>query len=139
MDNALEFILTHYQLPKYKDFNSRAVLKALVNTLNYAELKELQKKLKRTSSRWNVGFDLYNESEKVLGSNKPKKNETISCLLKQFTNKKSGKVVSARAKLKDRFAQQDFLSQRKIIKAFLIGAKLDREWAYGRLKGCSIN
>ena len=134
MDNALEFILTHYQLPKYKDFNSRAVLKALVNTLNYAELKELQKKLKRTSSRWNVGFDLYNESEKVLGSNKPKKNETISCLLKQFTNKKSGKVVSSRAKLKDRFAQQDFLSQRKIIKAFLFGAKLDREWAYGRLK-----
>ena len=73
MDNALEFILTHYQLPKYKDFNSRAVLKALVNTLNYAELKELQKKLKRTSSRWNVGFDLYNESEKVLGSNSPRR------------------------------------------------------------------
>ena len=42
---------------------------------------------------------------------------------KQFTNKKSGKVVSARAKLKDRFAQQDFLSQRKIIKAFLFGVK----------------
>ena len=134
MDSAFEYILAKYQLPKYKKVSNRAVLKALVSTLKPKELKELQKKLKRTSSRWNVGFDLYNEAEKVLGSNKPKKNETISCLLKQFTDKKSGKVASSRVKLKDRFAQQDFLSQRKIIKAFLFGSKLDREWAYGRLK-----
>lgn len=134
MDSALEYILAKYQLPKYKKVSNRAVLKALVSTLKPKELMELQKKLKRTSSRWNVGFDLYNEAEKVLGSNKPKKNETISCLLKQFTDKKSGKVASSRVKLKDRFAQQDFLSQRKIIKAFLFGSKLDREWAYGRLK-----
>ncbi len=132
--NALEYILAKYQLPKYKKVSNRAVLKALVSTLKTKELKELQKKLKRTSSRWDVGFDLYNEAEKVLGSNKPKKNETISRLLKQFTDKKSGKVASSRVKLKDRFAQQDFLSQRNIIKAFLMGSKLDREWAYGRLK-----
>lgn len=132
--NALEYILAKYQLPKYKKVSNRAVLKALVSTLKPKDLKELQKKLKRSSSRWDVGLDLYNEAKKVLDSNKPKRNETISCLLKQFTNKKSGKVASSRVKLKDRFAQQDFLSQRKIIKAFLLGSKLDREWAYGRLK-----
>ena len=59
MDNALEYILTHYQLPKYKDFSCRVVLKALVNTLNYAELKELQGKLKRGASPSNMGNDIY--------------------------------------------------------------------------------
>ena len=134
MDNALEYILTHYQLPKYKDFSCRAVLKALVNTLNHAELKELQGKLKRGTSPSNIGNDLYNEIEIVLNANQPQKNEPISNLLKQFTDKRSGKVAISRPKLQDRFDKQDFQSQRKILNAFLAGSKKDRVWAYKKLK-----
>lgn len=133
MDNVLEYILTHYQLPKYRDFSSRAVLKALVNTLNHAELKELQGKLKRGTSPSNIGNDLYNEIEKVFNADQPQKNEPISHLLKQFTDKRSGKVAISRPKLQDRFDKQDFQSQRKILKAFLAGAKRDRVWAYKKL------
>lgn len=134
MDNALEYILTHYQLPKYKDFSCRAVLKALVNTLNHAELKELQGKLKRCTSPSNIGNDLYNEIEIVLNANQLQKNEPISNLLKQFTDKRSGKVAISRPKLQDRFDKQDFHSQRIILKAFLAGSKRDRVWAYKKLK-----
>lgn len=134
MDNALEYILTKYQLPKYKNYSDRAVLKALVNTLNSAELKELQKRLKRGHSQSNIAADLYNEAEKVLCANQPKKNEPISGLLKNFIDKKSGKVGVSRPKLQDRFGKQDFQVQRKILKAFLAGSKRDRVWAYKMLR-----
>lgn len=134
MDSALEYILAKYQLPKYKNYSDRAVLKALVNTLNSAELKELQKRLKRGHSQGSVGTVLYNEAEKALCTNHHQKNETISCLLKHFTNKKSGKVGVSRPKLQDRFDKQDFQVQRKILKAFLAGSQMDRVWAYKKLR-----
>ena len=133
--NALEYILTKYQLPKYKDYSNRAVLKALVHTLNNWELKELQNRLKKGYSQRNVAGDLYNEAEKMLCANQPQKNESLSSLLKQYTDKKSGKVGVSRPKLQDRFDKQDFQVQRKILKAFLAGAKRDREWAYKKLSG----
>jgi len=133
--NALEYILTKYQLPKYKDYSNRAVLKALVHTLNNWELKELQNRLKKGYSQRNVAGDLYNEAEKMLCANQPQKNESISSLLKQYADKKSGKVGVSRPKLQDRFDKQDFQVQRKILKAFLAGAKRDREWAYKKLSG----
>ena len=136
MDNAVEYILTHYQLPKYKnDPMSRAVLKALINALKPKELKVLQKRLKRGSSRWQTGSELYREAEKVMSRQKTIKNEPVARLLKQFTDKRRGKVVDSRAKLKDRFAHQDFGMQRKILKVFLMGAKIDRLWAYKQLRG----
>ena len=133
--NALEYILTKYQLPKYKDYSNRAVLKALVHTLNNRELKELQNRFKKGYSQRNVAGDLYNEAEKMLCANQPQKNESLSSLLKQYTDKKSGKVGVSRPKLQDRFDKQDFQVQRKILKAFLAGAKRDREWAYKKLSG----
>lgn len=132
---ALDYILSHYQLPKYeKSPKERAVLKALVHTLQPEELKILQRRLKRSPSKWNVGTDLYNEALKAERSITPQRNEPISFLLKQFTDKKSGKVATARKKIRDRYDKQDFQMQRKILKAFLSSAKQDRMWAYSRLK-----
>ena len=132
---ALDYILLHYQMPKYeKAPKERAVLKALVHTLQPEELKTLQRRLKRSPSKWNVGTDLYNEALKAENNIAPSRNEPISSLLKQFADKKSGKVATARKKLRDRFAKQDFKMQRKILKAFLSSAKQDRIWAYSRLK-----
>ena len=132
--NALEYILTKYQQPKYKNYGNRAVLKALVYTLNPKELRDLQNKLKHRHSQSNIAADLYNEAEKVLCANQPKKNEPISGLLKNFIDKKSGKVGVSRPKLQDRFDKQDFKVQRKILKAFLAGSKRDRVWAYKMLR-----
>lgn len=132
---ALDYILSHYQFPKYENRpKERAVLKALVHTLQPEELTALQRKLKRSTSKWNVGTDLYNEAIKAERSITPQRNEPISSLLKQFTDKRSGKVATARKKIRDRFAKQDFQMQRKILKAFLLSAKQDRMWAYSRLK-----
>lgn len=132
--NALDYILVNYQQEKYQaSLAERAVLRALVHTLNKEELLILQKKLKRGSSKWSVGKGLYEEAIKVMGKIQPHRNESISALLKAFTDKQSGKVADARAELRDRFGKQSFLTQRKILKAMLNASKQDRIWAYNRL------
>ncbi len=132
---ALDYILSHYLLPKYdKSPKERAVLKALVHTLQPNELKTLQKKLKRSPSKLHVGTDLYNEAVKVENNIVPQRNESISSLLKQFTDKNSGMVETARKKLRDRYEKQDFRTQRKILNSMLHASKLDRTWAYYRLQ-----
>jgi len=104
-----------------------------VHTLKKEELLILQKKLKRGSSKWSVGKVLCDESTKVLGKRYPEKNESISALLKAFTDKQSGKVAKARAELRERFDKQSFQTQRKILQAMLSASKQDRVWAYNRL------
>ena len=132
---ALDYILSHYQLPKYeKCLVERSVLKALVHTLNKEELLILQKKLKRGSSQWSVGKGLYEEAIKVLGKIQPHRNESIPALLKAFTDKQSGKVAEARVKLRNRFNTQSFQMQRKILKALLNASKQDRVWGLNQLR-----
>lgn len=131
---ALDYILANYQQEKYQaSLAERAVLRALVHTLNKEELLILQKKLKRGSFKWSVGKRLYEEAIKVLGKIQPHRNESISALLKAFTDKQSGLVAETRAELRDRFGKQSFLTQRKILKAMLHASKQDRIWAYNRL------
>ena len=131
---ALDYILANYQQEKYKaSLAERAVLRALVHTLNKEELLRLQKKLKRGSSKWSVGKGLYEEAIKVMGKIQPHRNESISALLKVFTEKQNGKVAVARAELRDRFSKQSSQIQRKILKAMLHASKQDRMWAYNRL------
>ena len=132
---ALDYILSHYQLPKYeKAPQERAVLKALVHTLNKEELLTLQKTLKRGSSKWSVGKGLYEEAAKVLNKLQPQRNESITALLKAFTNKENGKVAEARVKLRNRFNTQSFQMQRKILKAMLNASKQDRFWGLNQLR-----
>lgn len=132
---TLDYILSHYQQPQYeKSLAERAVLRALVHTLNKEELLILQKKLKRGSSKWSVGKGLYEEAIKVMGKIQPHRNESISALLKAFTDKQSGKVADARAELRDRFGKQSFQMQRKILKAMLNASKQDRVWGLNQLR-----
>lgn len=132
--NALDYILANYQQEKYQEnLAERTVLKALVHTLNKAELLMLQKKLKRGSSKWSVGRKLCEEASIVLNKIEPPRNESISVLLKDFINKKGGRVAESRIKLRDRFSKQSFQIQRKILKAMLHASKQDRMWAYNRL------
>lgn len=132
--DALDYILANYQQEKYQtSLAERGVLRALVHTLNKEELLILKKKLKRGSSKWSVGKGLYEEAIKILGKIQPHRNESISTLLKAFTDKQSGKVAKARAELRERFDKQSFQTQRKILQAMLSASKQDRVWAYKQL------
>lgn len=131
---ALDYILANYQQEKYQEnLAERTVLRALVHTLNKEELLVLQKKLKRGSSKWSVGKKLCEEVSKVLDKIEPPRNESISVLLKDFINKKGGRVAVARIKLRDRFSKQSSQIQRKILKTMLHASKQDRMWAFNRL------
>lgn len=59
-----------------------------------------------------------------------KKNESVSCLLSRFIDKKSKRVVESRKELLERFEHLSFSDQKKIVIAFLKSAKRsDIDWA----------
>lgn len=133
--NALNYILENYQNLHFQEsFGEKEVLKALVHTLQKEELHTLQKRLKRGSSQRSMGNVLYNEASRALNKGKLHGNESISSLLKNFTDKQSAKVVEARKKLRYRYDKQSFQIQRKILKAMLYTSKHDRLWAYEQLR-----
>ena len=59
-----------------------------------------------------------------------KRNAPIAQLIKNYTNKKSGKVSESRKEIQWRFKYLDWKDQKKIILAFLDSCKTDRQWAY---------
>lgn len=62
-----------------------------------------------------------------------KRNRPIATLIKNYINKKSGKVSESREEIKQRFSGLDWKDQKKILDAFLDSCRSDREWAYSRL------
>ena len=62
-----------------------------------------------------------------------KKNTPIATLIRNYINKKSGKVSVSREEIKWRFNALDRKDQKKILPAFLDSCASDREWAYGKL------
>ena len=62
-----------------------------------------------------------------------KKNTPIATLIRNYINKKSGKVSKSREEIKWRFNALDWKDQKKILPAFLDSSVSDREWAYGKL------
>ncbi len=61
-----------------------------------------------------------------------KRNAPIAQLIKDFANKKSGKVTESRVEIKRRFEFLDWKVQKKILTVFLNSGKSDRQWAYSR-------
>jgi len=59
-----------------------------------------------------------------------KRNTPIVTLIRNFINKKSGKVIDSRREIQNRFDHLDWKDQKKIISAFLESGKTDRQWAY---------
>lgn len=64
---------------------------------------------------------------------KKKRNAPIATLIKNYTNKKSGKVSVSREEIKWRFNWLDWKDQKRILSAFLESGKSDREWAYSKV------
>lgn len=61
------------------------------------------------------------------------RNNPIATVIKNYTNKKSGKVSVSRDEIKRRFFGLDWKDQKKIISAFLDAGQTDRLWAYSIL------
>lgn len=61
------------------------------------------------------------------------RNNPIATVIKNYTNKKSGKVSVSRDEIKRRFFGLDWKDQKKIMAAFLEAGQSDRLWAYSRL------
>ena len=62
-----------------------------------------------------------------------KRNTPIATLIKNYINKKSGKVADSRGEIQTRFDYLDWKDQKKIISAFLESGKTDRQWAYSKV------
>ena len=67
------------------------------------------------------------------GTETGKRNTPIATLIKNFINKKSGKVSDSREEILWRFRYLDWKDQKKIIRAFLESCKTDRQWAYSMM------
>ena len=59
------------------------------------------------------------------------RNHPIATVIKNYVNKKSGKVSESREEIKWRFKALDWKYQKKILSAFLESGISDRDWAYG--------
>ena len=62
-----------------------------------------------------------------------KRNTPVAILIKNYINKKSGKVSESRNEIQRRFEHLDWKDQKKILMAFLDSGKSDRQWAYSKL------
>ena len=62
-----------------------------------------------------------------------KRNTPVVTLIKNYVNKKSGKVAESRNEIQRRFEHLDWKDQKKILLAFLDACKTDRNWAYTQL------
>lgn len=62
-----------------------------------------------------------------------KRNTPIATLIKNYVNKKSGKVTESRKEIQRRFNYLDWKDQHKIILAFWESGISDRQWAYSKL------
>ena len=69
----------------------------------------------------------------VIMENKIKRNRPIATVLREYLEKKKGKVADARNELHQRFEYLDWSIQKKIIIAHLQSTKSDRQWVYPRL------
>lgn len=61
------------------------------------------------------------------------RNHPIATVIKNYVNKKSGKVTDSRNEIQRRFFGLDWKDQKKIVAAFLDSGVSDRDWAYSRL------
>ena len=64
---------------------------------------------------------------------KVKRNTPVATLIRNYINKKSGKVSVSREEIQWRFDCLDWKDQKKILAAFLESGISDRQWAYTKL------
>lgn len=71
--------------------------------------------------------------KKVYMDRRIPRNNPIATVIKNYLDKKSGKVTESRDEIRRRFFGLDWKDQKRIMSAFLDAGKSDRDWAYSRL------
>lgn len=61
------------------------------------------------------------------------RNKPVATVIKNYVDKKSGKVSDSRKEIQRRFFVLDWKDQKKIQTAFLDSGILNRSWAYSRV------
>ncbi len=62
-----------------------------------------------------------------------RRNTPVATLIKNYFDKKGGKVSESRREIQTRFDYLDWKDQKKIVLAFLESGKTDRRWAYSKV------
>ena len=62
-----------------------------------------------------------------------RRNTPIATLIKNYQNKKSGKVIVSRREIQERFDYLDWKDQKKVLMSFLKAGMTDRKWASYKL------
>ena len=62
-----------------------------------------------------------------------KRNTSVATLIRNYQNKKSGKVTASKKEIQDRFKHLDWKDQKKILMDYLQSGKTDRAWASRQL------
>lgn len=69
----------------------------------------------------------------MMRQNTRKRNTPIATLIRNYVDKKSGKIKASREEIQWRFDCLDWKDQKKILAAFLRSGMSDRDWAYAKL------
>ena len=124
--NAIPYYTEDREHDDFRDWED-ALFRAFLQSLDINELTQIIDKWEQEGARGT----LYYKATGVLKSKQRSRNAKISTdtLLKLYTDKKSGKVGMACKELMTRFPKETAESQRRILKAFLMGGIKEMEWA----------
>lgn len=118
------------------DHDQDKLYTAILKTIPKDNLAEMAKELNRKRSQGEkVAASLVEKIEWMSGEHPRKekaKNAPISTLLKLYQDKKSKQVRFARKCLRERFDNQSYRDQNRILRVFLDGTAIDCDWA-GRI------
>ncbi len=125
---CLESIISY--LDNINDIPYAYTVRLLVDKLDKHSLQILSKYITRKHYTGRFIRQIQNCIHQKLHPTKDIRLENCASLISLYTNKDSGRVVTARNELIRRYGYQSIGEQRQLIAAFLHGSKTDRKWAY---------
>lgn len=137
VSNSLKYVVENYQPVEgregYEAYNKEdtEIMSAILNALPLSgeEIAQLRKRFYFSP----LYVRLPDSNKGRFHEKKTARQLSISTLIKHYCSGARGKKGPARSGLQNRFDHQSFTDQMKIMRLFLKGTKVDREWCYGKL------
>lgn len=124
--------------PLYQDSGSYSELKIHYAFLASVPVDLLKEVYEQVTKDWKINSSVGDRIARIIAEakdTKPVRNEPIGTLLRWYNDKNSKKVKYAFERLKERYPQQTFSTQKQILKAFLNnGTRTSADWAARRLR-----
>lgn len=119
-----------YDDPLFNDSETETMA-ALLRGLPHEDLEQLHEALYGTPLSWRINSVLY-DTPNI--EQRQKKALSIATLINHYSKGIKGKKAPARWSLQSRFPYQSYTDQMKIMRLFLDGSKVDRNWCYRTLQ-----